>query len=129
MKRKIKISLPIEEPKTWVIDIDGVVFVHNSYLDGEDVEVEGVREFIGGLPSEDLVILLTAREEKYRVNTEGRLQELGIRYDHIIFDIPKGERVLINDRKPDSTKTAFAVNTARNEFPYFVIKREKDLNS
>jgi hypothetical protein len=33
----------------------------------------------------------------------------------ILFDLPTGERLLINDKKPDGTKTAYSININRNE--------------
>ena len=37
-----------------------------------------------------------------------------IRFDQIIYDLPFGERILINDAKPSGLKTAYSVNTVRD---------------
>ena len=48
--------------------------------------------------------------------TESHLKKIGIVYDILIMGLGGGARVLINDRKPNSTKnTAFAINLIRNE--------------
>ena len=101
-------------PKTWLIDIDGTIFAHNSHLAGEDVLLPGTREFLATLPPQDRVILMTARQETYRVATEAALSRHGVRYDQIIFGLPVGERILINDDKPSGLKTAYAVSLPRN---------------
>ncbi len=104
-------------PKTWFIDIDGVLFIHNSHLDGEDVLVPGIMDFLKNIKQEDLVVLITARKEQYREVTEASLQKHGIRYDQIIFNMPVGERILINDEKPQGLKTSIAINTKRDVAP------------
>jgi hypothetical protein len=61
------------------------------------------------------IILTTGRKESMRSSTEKLLFELGIFYDLLIMGIGGGERILINDRKLDSTQdTCFAYNLTRN---------------
>lgn len=106
-------------PKTWIIDIDGVIFEHNGYKELKDGEYEkplgGVKEFFSNIPKNDFVILVTSREEKYRFMTEESLKMNGIRYDIILMGLPVGERILINDKKPSGLKTAYAINLKRNK--------------
>jgi len=49
-------------------------------------------------------------------NTETFLLDNGIRFAHVIYNAPFGERILINDRKPSGLDTAIAVNTDRDVF-------------
>ncbi len=42
------------------------------------------------------------------------LRAHGLRFDHAIFNLPTGERVLINDAKPSGLATALAVNVPRD---------------
>ena len=62
-----------------------------------------------------MVIIVTARKEEYREITERFLEENGVRYDHIIFGAPYGERIVINDKKPSGLPVSVAVNTDRDE--------------
>ena len=101
--------------KTWILDIDGTLVKHNGYLYGGDVLLDGVRDFFAALSPNDKVILLTARECVYLENLEKLLSDNNIRYDHIICDMPVGERILVNDVKPSGLKTAYAINKIRDE--------------
>lgn len=116
MHKKIVVS---KLSKTWILDLDGTLVKHNGYLiDGEDTLLDGVSDFFATLPSDDKVIILTARTTKYREITLDFLEKKSIRYDEIIFDMPHGERILFNDKKPSGLKTAIAVNVERNQFTY-----------
>ena len=53
------------------------------------------------------------------------LAEQGIRYDEILFHMPMGERILVNDRKPSGLDMAVAVNIDRDKFELPGIIREK----
>lgn len=99
---------------TWILDLDGTLVKHNGYKEGGDVLLPGAKEFIESLPEGDMVVIVTARKEEYREITEKFLKENGIRYDHIIFDAPYGERVVINDKKPSGLPVSVAVNTDRD---------------
>ena len=102
--------------KTWILDVDGTLVKHNGYkVDGYDTLLEGVKEFFNELSNDDKVILLTAREGKYLEDLKSFLKEKNIRCDYILTDIPMGERILVNDRKPSGLKTAYAINKTRNE--------------
>lgn len=102
-------------PKTWLIDLDGTIVKHNGYLGGKDILLPGVAEFFKRIAPEDTIIILTSRSKSYSKETETFLKENGIKYDLIIFDIPVGERILINDTKPSGLKTAYAINIKRDE--------------
>ena len=104
-------------PHTWIFDIDGTLVKHNGYLTPEgDSLLDGVAEFFKSIPAEDMIILLTARPSMYREITEKFFAKNNIRYDYIIFDVPVGERILVNDTKPSGLKTAYAVERIRNKW-------------
>ena len=104
-------------PHTWILDIDGTLVKHNGYLTaGGDTLLEGAAEFLAGIPEKDMIILLTARPSSVRDITEKFLAEKNIRYDHIIFDAPVGERIVINDNKPSGLVMAYAVERTRDKW-------------
>lgn len=102
---------------TWILDLDGTVVKHNGYLlDGRDSFLDGAEAFLRSIPETDMIVFVTARTEEWREATVTFLKEHRIRYHHIIFDAPYGERVLVNDQKPSGLRTAIAVNMERDEF-------------
>ena len=73
-----------------------------------------IKDFFAQIAANDIVILLTAREGRYIEALKIFLKENGIRFDHLISNLPHGERILINDKKPSGLPTAFAINTQRD---------------
>ncbi|MCI8950568.1 MAG: hypothetical protein HFG49_11105 [Lachnospiraceae bacterium] len=101
---------------TWILDLDGTLVKHNGYkIDGSDSFLDGAKEFLENIPEKDKIIILTSRTEEYEESTKLFLKENGIRYHHIIFGVPYGERILINDDKPTGLKMGFCINKYRNE--------------
>ena len=101
--------------KTWILDVDGTLVKHNGYkIDGCDTLLDGVSEFFATLAPNDKVVLLTARKEEHLEALKDFLAQNNIRYDVILTDMPMGERILVNDRKPSGLDMAFAVNKDRD---------------
>lgn len=113
-------------PKTWIVDLDGTILKHNGYkIDGEDTLLEGAKEYFAELPLTDKIVILTSRTEEYKEQTLRFLQENSIRYDEILFNMPMGERIVVNDRKPSGLEMAVALNLDRDQFKLPQIIREK----
>lgn len=102
---------------TWILDFDGTLVIHNGYKTGEDRILPGALEFLQSIPKEDVVIILTAREPGAKMRTEQFLKKNSVRYDHILFGIPMGERILMNDTKPSGLRCAYSVCPNRDEGP------------
>lgn len=110
--------------KTWILDLDGTLVVHNGYKEfGEDVFLDGAKEFLQNIPDEDMIIFLTSRKLEFKERTEAFLRKYSIRWNHIIYEVPYGERILINDRKPSGLDMAHAFSISRNHFqlPFITI--------
>lgn len=113
-------------PKTWIFDLDGTIVKHNGYkIDGHDTLLDGVKEYIANIPSEDCVLILTSRTDEYKEMTLTFLKDSNIRYDQILFNMPMGERIVVNDRKPSGIDMAVAINTDRDLFMAPEIRCEK----
>ncbi len=113
---------------TWILDLDRTIVKHNGYkVDGEDSFLPGASEFLKSINSEDMIIFITSRRQEYRKMTEDFLDNNGIRYDHIIFGAPYGERNLFNDDKPSGLKMGKVLNITRDSFPGIEIVTDEDL--
>lgn len=113
-------------PKTWIFDLDGTIVEHNGYKEyGYDVLLPGAKEYMDRIPKEDVIIILTSRKKEYKSSTIDFLNVNQIRYDKILFDMPMGERIVVNDRKPSGIDMSVALNINRDEFELPVIIREK----
>lgn len=101
--------------KTWIFDFDGTLVEHNGYKTGEDHWLPGAKEFLQSIPENDYILILTAREKEARDKTVGFLKKHGIRFDDIKFEMPMGERILLNDSKPSGLRMSHSVECRRNE--------------
>lgn len=103
-------------PKTWVFDVDGTLVKHNGHLSPEGDELlPGVKELFERIPATDTIVLMTARKEENQDVLKDFLAKNNIRFDYLLTDMPQGERILINDRKPSGLQTAYAVNKNRDQ--------------
>lgn len=101
---------------TWLFDIDGTIVKHNGYkIDGHDTLLPGVEDFFRKIPKEDKIIFITSRASEYAYETEKFLKMNEIRFDMIVYDLPYGERILVNDDKPSGLKTSYCIDLFRNE--------------
>jgi phosphoglycolate phosphatase-like HAD superfamily hydrolase len=112
--------MKIEGLKTLFIDIDGTLLHHHGYPNKQTVMptliLPGVIEKFGEWNTKGYyIILVTGRRESERAATIKQLEEAGIVYDVLITGVSRGERVIINDTKPDSDwLTARAICVKRN---------------
>lgn len=111
--------------KTIISDIDGTLIHHYTDENGKGVGYQalmpvkilpGTKEKFEQWKSQGYhIILVTAREDKFKDLTESQLKEVGIPYDVLLTNVPS-PRILINDLKPYSDEpTAKAINLKRNQ--------------
>jgi ribonucleotide monophosphatase NagD (HAD superfamily) len=109
----------MNRPKTLIIDIDGVLLKHQGTLSktliNKPEELPGSVDTINKWESQGYnIILLSGRKHSMRKKTIEQLEKIGIVYDQLIMGIGGGIRILINDQKPDGTKTAYAISLPRD---------------
>ena len=108
------------KPKTIICDIDGVLFEHyNKGLSSQlySKPLEGTLKKINEWDAKGYnIILITGRRESLRNKTEQQLLMYDIFYDQLIMGVGGGDRIVVNDRKPNSDRdTAYAINLNRNQ--------------
>ena len=102
---------------TWILDLDGTLVKHNGYkLDGYDSLLPGAKEFIGSIPTDDMIIIITSRSHELKNQTEEFLKKENIRYSYVIYGAPYGERILINDDKPSGLPMAICCRKKRDSY-------------
>tara|TARA_B100001094_G_C17653087_1_gene540595 strand:- start:176 stop:544 length:369 start_codon:yes stop_codon:yes gene_type:complete len=100
--------------KTWIFDLDGTLVKHNGYKSKEEV-LPGVKKFFSdNVKQEDKVIFMTARTLQQASTAIETLSKDCIVCDHLITDLPHGERIMYNDKKNSGLKTCYAFNVNRN---------------
>lgn len=113
---------------TWILDLDGTIVKHNGYkIDGKDSFLPNAKEFLQKIPGGDMLIFLTSRTENEKESTERFLTDNGINYRQIIYGVPYGERILINDRKPSGLETAIAFSVERDAFEEWKVQIDEKL--
>ena len=81
----------------------------------KDKLLKGVKLFFRKIPKKDKIIITTSRNKEYSKITIDFLKKNKINFDEIIFNLPFGERILINDIKPKKKlRTAKSINLKRN---------------
>ena len=114
--------------KTWLLDLDGTILKHNGHLtEAGDCFLDGAQEFLYQIPKGDKIIFLTSRDVGYAAVTEAFLDAHGIGSYQVIYNLPYGERILVNDKKPSGMKTALAVNVERDVFMQVEFVEDKEL--
>ncbi len=101
-------------PKTWFVDIDGVLVTHNGYLQDGDRWLENTLEFISNLNHKDKVVLTTSRNLENTQPIIEKLKHKGIEVHAFLSDLPHGERIVINDCKTSGLRTAFSISVDRD---------------
>ena len=113
---------------TWLLDLDGSIVKHNGYkIDGRDLMLDGAKAFLDSIPEGDRIIFLTSRKVEYKEKTEEFLKENSIRFDKILYDLPYGERILLNDKKESGMITGIAINKERNSSQFPVITQDSNI--
>jgi hypothetical protein len=108
----------LSKPATYIVDFDGTI----AHFDGGWPHVDGCRVIKKTqqslLAAESLghhIVIMTARPETMRQRLHNWLLDNGIVFHQLVMGVTSGLRVVVNDRKPDGTDTALAINLTRNE--------------
>ncbi len=109
-----------KQKKLYLFDLDGVITEAGGPYGKKPWDIvkplEGVKEKLKSIKeSGGTVYIITARPKSISKQTEEMLNNNGITYDKIIYDLPVGPRILINDYASSNPyPTAQAINSKRN---------------
>jgi hypothetical protein len=102
-------------PRTWFLDFDGTLVLHDSHKSDVDSVLPGTYDFFRQfVKKNDRVVITTARDCEHRERISLFMIAHGFRCDEILCGLPTGPRIVINDRKPDGSTTAHSVNLERD---------------
>jgi hypothetical protein len=105
---------------TLFVDIDGTIIKYRKFSELEESIPEPIQDVIDYINEYHLngaiIIITTARPEKYRLFTEEELTTIGIKWNQLVMDCGRGTRVVLNDIDPKSPeiKRAVGINLVRN---------------
>tara|TARA_R100001377_G_C3107380_1_gene81287 strand:+ start:140 stop:496 length:357 start_codon:yes stop_codon:yes gene_type:complete len=111
----------MNKSKTIFCDLDGTLVKHSNpiQIQNPDLILEvlpGVHKALMEWDSKGYhIVIATGRKESARESTIKQMQRAGINYDQLIMGFGGGDRILINDKKPDGRITAYSVNLERNK--------------
>jgi len=111
----------MSRPKTIFCDIDGTLIEHISPIetaksDHKITVLHGIAENLEEWDRKGYnIILVTGRREGVRKTTEMQLSQAGIIYDQMIMGLGGGDRILINDKKPNGRSAAWAISQDRDK--------------
>ena len=112
----------MDRPKTIFCDLDGTLVKHSNPTDIQNPNL--ILEVLPGVHKKLIewdtkgyhVVITTGRKESAREATVKQMQRAGINYDQLIMGFGGGDRILINDKKPNSDRdTAYVINLERNK--------------
>jgi len=95
--------------KTLFVDFDGTTFEHAT----ENILPGTKEKFDEWHEKGYTIIITTARPSSAKEQTIKALDDNELYYDAVIFDLPNGDRVVLNDLK-EGRERAFAYNVERN---------------
>jgi len=112
------------EPKTIIIDLDGVLIRHDSGHNSKKkiftYPAIPIKKNVDLIKKEydsgSCIIVMSARPNDEINNVENELKRNKIFYHHLILGVASGSRIVINDMKKNhpNIKTAIAIETVRN---------------
>lgn len=105
---------------TLFVDIDGTIIKYRKFSELEESIPEPIQDVIDYINNHysngAIIIITTARPEKYRLFTEKELTTIGLKWNQLVMDCGRGTRVVLNDIDPKSPeiKRAVGINLVRN---------------
>lgn len=103
----------VKKNPTLFVDIDGTLVKYRKFAQLHDSVLTPIQEVIDFInmhyESGSVIIITTARPEKYRHFTVLELNQIGVKYNQLVMECGRGTRVVINDKDPENPNLDRAV--------------------
>jgi hydroxymethylpyrimidine pyrophosphatase-like HAD family hydrolase len=105
---------------TLFVDIDGTLVKYRKFAELQESILTPIQEVIDFVNSQydsgGIVIITTARPEKYRHFTVLELNQIGVKWHQLVMECGRGTRVILNDRDPENPiDRAVGINLERDK--------------
>jgi len=103
----------IKKNPTLFVEIDGTLVKYRKYESLHESVLTPINEVIDFVNSHyesgSVIIITTARPEKYRHFTVLELNQIGVKWHQLVMECGRGTRVVINDKDPENPNLERAV--------------------
>jgi hypothetical protein len=98
---------------TFFVDIDGTIVKYRKFSELSNSVLEPIQDVVDYLNSQydkgAVIIITTARPEKFRHFTVLELNQIGMKWHQLVMECGRGTRVIFNDKDPDNPNLERAV--------------------
>ena len=110
----------IKKNPTLFVDIDGTLVKYRKFANLHESTLEPIQEVIDFINSQyeagSVIIITTARPEKFRHFTVLELNQVGVKWHQLVMGCGRGTRVVINDKDPENPiDRAIGINLERDK--------------
>lgn len=110
----------IKKNPTLFVDIDGTLVKYRKFANLHESKLEPIQEVIDFINSQyesgSVIIITTARPEKFRHFTVLELNQINLKWHQLVMECGRGTRVVINDKDPENPiDRAVGINLQRNK--------------
>lgn len=103
----------VKKNPTLFVDIDGTLVKYRKFANLQESVLTPIQEVIDFVNSQydsgSVIIITTARPEKWRHYTVLELNEIGVKWHQLVMECGRGTRVVINDKDPENPELDRAV--------------------
>lgn len=98
---------------TFFVDIDGTIVKYRKFSELANSVLEPIQDVVDYLNSQydkgAVIIITTARPEKFRHFTILELNQIGMKWHQLVMECGRGTRVIFNDKDPENPNLERAV--------------------
>lgn len=111
----------VKKNPTLFVDIDGTLVKYRKFSELQNSVLSPINEVVDFVNHQyengAIIIITTARTEKYRHFTVLELNEIGVKWHQLVMGCGRGTRVVLNDKDPENPELdrAVGINLIRDK--------------